>query len=76
MEKLNLYGDVFTKIQGTHGSDIASQHLDDLDKFVLRQVCQYKEAKVLDIGERVNVTKSANRIREGLNLIRDMKQTL
>ena len=50
MEKLNLYGDVFTMTSGSHGSDIASQRMDELDKMSLKQVCDLHDAKVLDIG--------------------------
>lgn len=50
METLNLYGDVFTMTSGAHGSDIASQRMDELDKMSLKQVCDVQDAKVLDIG--------------------------
>lgn len=50
MEKLNIYGDVFTMTSGSHGSDIASQRMDELDKMSLKQVCDVQDAKVLDIG--------------------------
>ncbi len=50
MGKLNLYGDVFTKTSGTHGSDIASQRMDELDRMSLKQACQELEVNVLDIG--------------------------
>ncbi len=50
MGKLNLYGDVFTKTSGTHGSDIASQRIDELDRMSLKQACQELEVNVLDIG--------------------------
>lgn len=50
VETLNLYGDVFTKTSGAHGSDISFQRIDELDKASLKQVCLISEAKVLDIG--------------------------
>lgn len=50
IEKLNLYGDGFTKTSGTHGLDIASQRMDELDRMSLTQACQEPEANVLDIG--------------------------
>lgn len=48
--KLNLYGDIYIKTTGTHGSDISSQRLDDLDKKALIHSLETASPRVLDIG--------------------------
>lgn len=51
MDELNVYGDTYRATSGTHGADIASQRIDELDQMALRRVAQMGVGtKVLDIG--------------------------
>jgi SAM-dependent methyltransferase len=48
---LNDYGDIFVATSGHHGSDIASQRLDELDRTCLLQLLsQGKQVHILDFG--------------------------
>ncbi len=51
-EPLNLYGDKVVATTGTHGADIASQRMDDLDKKCIEYALQLHDRDVyaLDIG--------------------------
>jgi SAM-dependent methyltransferase len=51
MGKLNLYGDQLVATTGSHGPDIASQRLDDLDKRALDAVLRSDERPTcIDLG--------------------------
>jgi len=49
---LNQYGDVLFPTTGTHGGDIASQRLDDLDKESIRAVLALEDPRIacIDLG--------------------------
>lgn len=47
---LNIYGDSLVATTGRHGSDIASQRLDSLDRACLNDVLARESPRVLDFG--------------------------
>src|ERR1700683_4029081 len=51
-EQLNLYGDVLVPTTGTHGADIGSQRIDDLDKHALNHLLTLEESRIsaIDLG--------------------------
>jgi hypothetical protein len=51
-EKLNLYGDVLVSTTGTHGADIGSQRIDDLDKHALTHLLTLEDPRIsaIDLG--------------------------